>query len=131
MAEIKITEGLGKRTRGTFNASEKTALSALSRVSGTSGKIFSAFDADQSTSADRVLSPDAGSVRSEDTQPARRGSSGSSERLSGPSAAKGTNISFAAGAIVVNDMEKSPEEIARDIVKPLSRELKKLGYLSS
>lgn len=129
MAEIKITEGFEKRSRRAFNASGETSWSALSGARGTSGKAFSAFDEDQS--ADRVLSPEAGSVRSEDTEPVRKGSSGSSERLSGPSAAEGMNISFAAGAIVVNDMQKSPEEIARDIVKPLSRELKKLGYFSS
>ncbi len=42
----------------------------------------------------------------------------------------GPSITFSAGAIVINGADKSPEELARLIVKPLDRELKRLGYRS-
>jgi hypothetical protein len=132
MAEIKITDMFGKRTRGTYDSAGEAAKSALSGVSGARGRAFSAFDAGQNGEVDRIPSSrDSGGIRREDAQSAQKGGSLDLEELNGSDSSKSVNISFGSGAIVVNDMQKSSEEIARDIVKPLSRELKKLGYLSS
>ncbi len=56
----------------------------------------------------------------------RRGGSGRSEDPRSPA----PSIILSPGAIVINGADKSPEELARLIVKPLDRELKRLGYRS-
>lgn len=131
MAEIKIT----KRTGGISNFEGVGEKSALSRIGtgmwGASRSAFSSPDAEQPGEADRMSSPDAGSIYGQEILPGRKGNSAGSETSGSQDGSKGLNISFGPGAVVVNQVQKSPEEIARDIVKPLSRELKKLGYLSS
>ena len=41
------------------------------------------------------------------------------------------NLTLQSGAITINGANKSPDDLAREIVKPLSRELKKLGFMSA
>ena len=49
----------------------------------------------------------------------------------GGAASGSFNITFGPGSVVLNRTAISPEDIAREIVKPLSRQLRKLGYFSS
>jgi hypothetical protein len=132
VAEIKIT----KRTGGISDFEGVGEKSALSRIGtgtwGASRSAFSSFDARQPGEGDRMSSPDAGSIYGQEISSGQKGGSALGSETSGSQdGSKGLNISFGPGAVVVNQVQKSPEEIARDIVKPLSRELKKLGYLSS
>ena len=136
MAEIKVTDRMGKRSRRALDPLGGAAESALSRIGATqpeiSGSIFPFFDVGPNAGADHVPSREIRCLHGEEAaMPSQNHNSDSSRILNGSDGVNGLNISFATGAIVVNETRKSPEEIARDIVKPLSKELKKLGYLSS
>lgn len=134
MAEIRITDRFRKRTRETFSSGREDAKSAPALIgsdaSGAGGRTFSAFDAGQNLEDNRVISPDTVSIPGKEVTRGQEDSM-SPEAARGSNSFCGPNVSLSSGAIAVNDLRKSPEEIARDIVKPLSRELKKLGYLSS
>jgi len=134
MAEIKTTNRAGNRSRMKSGFPKEDTRSALSRIgsgaSAAGGSALSALDAEQKMGTDPAPSPDGGTV------PDRPASTGQQadlnhENADGGAGSGGLSISFGAGAIVLNDSRKSPEEMAREIVKPLSRELRKLGYLSS
>lgn len=127
MAEIKVTDKFGKRARRLFDYSGETERSALF---GMGGSAFTSLDAGGGAVGDRISPQNGGSIREMAAGPSQEKGSGDSQAPDGPDSPRGISISFGPGAIVVG-AQKSPQEIARDIVKPLSRELKKLGYLSS
>ena len=135
MAEIKVTNRAGKKARPESGLLKESTRSAPSGVGtgalGAGGSAVSAFDADERPGVDQVSSPDTGSAFGGRAAPGHEVNAPDSETAGGQDGTGGLNISFGAGAITVNDTGKSPEEIACEIVKPLSRELKKLGYLSS
>jgi len=122
MAEIKTSNSAGKRSRARSAFPEEGGRSALSRIGGRAPgageSALSTLDAEQRIN--RAPAPSAG-----------READSNEETTGGSAGPGGLSISFGAGAIVMNDASRSPEEMAREIVKPLSRELKKLGYLSS
>lgn len=50
---------------------------------------------------------------------------------SGPAPASAVSFTLSSGSIVIHGANKSPEELAAAIVKPLDRELSRLGYKRS